>query len=255
MGCCCVFDQGVVRLVGLNSVPEFDGFLQTRAAQHYLSKKQLVSTRRLDEAEIAGRYGSALQGIRALRPPSAIFEHERIDFASYPQEWPPEMLWAAGRLTLDIGHAVLAENYGLKDATPCNILFRGSQPVFIDALSFERRQPGDPAWKPCAQFIRSFLLPLLANRRRGLALADIFATTATAWSRRKFTACADLWSGSIRQYYHWSPSRPGFRARPTRTTNPYTRRGCFRTPTRPVTSSNRSLSEWDARWNACVRRP
>jgi len=86
------------------------------------------------------------------------------------------MLWEAGRLTLDLGRAVLAEDYGLKDAAPSNVLFRGSEPVFIDMLSFERRNPGDPAWKPCAQFIRAFLLPLLANRRWGLPLADIFTT-------------------------------------------------------------------------------
>ena len=41
------------------------------------------------------------------------------------------MLWEAGRLTLDLGRAVLAEDYGLKDATPLNILFRGSEPVFL----------------------------------------------------------------------------------------------------------------------------
>lgn len=177
MGCCCVFEHGVVRLVGAESVAEFDGFLKTRAAHDYLAKKQLVSTRRLDEVEIAGLYAStALKSIRAAQPDAAIFEHERILFPSYPQEWPPEMLWEAGRLTLDLGRAVLAEGYGLKDATPCNVLFRGSEPVFIDALSFERRDPGDPVWKPCAQFIRAFLLPLLANRRWGVPLVDIFTT-------------------------------------------------------------------------------
>ena len=58
----------MVRLVGAENVAEFDGFLQTRAAQDYLAKKQLVSTRRLDETEIAGRYEStALKSIRAPR--------------------------------------------------------------------------------------------------------------------------------------------------------------------------------------------
>ncbi len=86
------------------------------------------------------------------------------------------MLWAAGRLTLDVAIASLADGYGLKDATPSNVLFRGSEPVFIDALSFERRNPGDPIWVPMAQFIRTFLLPLLVNRRWGLCLADVFIT-------------------------------------------------------------------------------
>src|SRR4029077_13230242 len=34
----------------------------------------------------------------------------------------------------------------------------------------------DPIWLPEAQFVRTFLLPLLANRRWGLPLADIFTT-------------------------------------------------------------------------------
>jgi SAM-dependent methyltransferase len=177
MGCCCVFEHGVVRLVGAESVAEFDGFLKTRAAHDYVAKKQLVSTRRLEGFEIAGLSEStALRSILAARPNAAIFEHERILFPSFPQEWPPKMLWEAGRLTLELGRAVLAEGYGLKDATPQNVLFRGSEPVFIDALSFERRHAGDPLWKPCAQFIRSFLLPLLANRRWGIPLADVFTT-------------------------------------------------------------------------------
>lgn len=177
MGCCYVHEHGVVRLVGAENVAEFDGFLKTRAARDYLAKKQLVSTRRLNEVEIAGlRASTTFKSILATRSDAAIFEHERIHFPSYPQEWPPEMLWEAGRLTLELGRAVLAEEYGLKDATPHNVLFRGSEPVFVDALSFERRHPGDPIWKPAAQFIRTFLLPLLANRRWGIPLADIFIT-------------------------------------------------------------------------------
>jgi SAM-dependent methyltransferase len=111
-----------------------------------------------------------------VQPAGAVIEHERIPFPSYPHEWPPEMLWAAGRLTLELAQAALADGFGLKDATPHNILFRGSEPVFIDALSFERRNPGDPIWKPEAQFVRTFLLPLLAHRLWNLPPADLFLT-------------------------------------------------------------------------------
>jgi 2-polyprenyl-3-methyl-5-hydroxy-6-metoxy-1,4-benzoquinol methylase len=164
-----------LRFVGAGNVAEFEGFLKIRAARDY--GRHLVSTRRLTETEIAALSASpALKSILAARPESAIFEHERIPFPSYPHEWPPEMLWAAGRLTLDLATAALADDYGLKDATPHNVLFRGSEPVFIDVSSFERRNPGDPIWKPLAQFIRTFLLPLLANQRWGVRLADVFIT-------------------------------------------------------------------------------
>ena len=86
------------------------------------------------------------------------------------------MLWEAGRLTLELAQASLADGYGLKDATPYNVLFRGNQAVFIDVPSFEPRVVGDPVWQAYGQFVRTFLLPLLVNRHWGVPLADIFRT-------------------------------------------------------------------------------
>jgi len=176
-GCCCSFNGRVLRFVAAEAVPEFEKFLQTNCARQFIARKQFVSTRRLNENETAALLESPeLPPVFHAQPGGAVFEHERIPFSSYPHEWPPEMLWAAGRLTLELAQAALADGFGLKDATPRNVLFRGSEPVFIDALSFERRNPGDPIWKPHAQFVRTFLLPLLANRRWGLPLAEIFTT-------------------------------------------------------------------------------
>ena len=176
-GGCCSFDGRVLRFVVTDAVSEFEQFLQTNCARQFIAKKKIVSTRRLSENETAKlRESPELQPAFKAQPIGAVFEHERIPFSGYPHEWPPEMLWAAGRLTLELAQAALADGFGLKDATPHNILFRGSEPVFIDALSFERRHPGDPIWMPHAQFVRTFLLPLLANRRWGLPLAEIFTT-------------------------------------------------------------------------------
>jgi hypothetical protein len=74
------------------------------------------------------------------------------------------MLESAAALTLDLAEQVLSNGWGLKDATPYNILFQGPRPVFVDVLSFERRDPGDALWSAYAQFVRAFLLPLMANR-------------------------------------------------------------------------------------------
>ena len=176
-GCCCLFNQRVLRFVTASAIPEFEDFLQTNCARQFIAGKKFVSTRRLNEDEIAALRGSPeLQPVFNAQPIAAVFEHERIPFSSYPHEWPPEMLWEAGRLTLALSRAALVEGFGLKDATPGNVLFRGSEPVFIDALSFERRAAGDPIWKPYAQFVRTFLLPLLANRQFGVRLADVFTT-------------------------------------------------------------------------------
>jgi SAM-dependent methyltransferase len=176
-GCCCFFKRQVLRLVTANAVQEFEDFLQTNCARQFIAGKKFVSTRRLNDAETAALCASPeLQPVFNTQPIGAVFEHERIPFPSYPHEWPPEMLWDAGRLTLELAQAALADGFGLKDATPYNILFRGSEPVFIDMLSFERRISGDPIWKPEAQFIRTFLLPLMSHQLWNMQPADIFFT-------------------------------------------------------------------------------
>ena len=176
-GCCLIFGQRVLRFVSAEAVPEFEAFLQTDCARRFIAQNKLVATRRLDAAETAAlRSAPELKPIFSAQPAGAAFEHEKIPFPSFAHEWPPEMLWEAGRLTLELAQAVRADGFGLKDATPSNVLFRGSGPVFTDALSFERRNPADPIWKAQAQFVRTFLLPLLANRRWGLSLSDIFTT-------------------------------------------------------------------------------
>src|SRR5690606_35103244 len=103
----------------------------------------------------------------------ALFRHPRIEFPSFPYEWAPEMLMAAGLLTLDLAEAMLPFGWGVKDGTPYNVLFSGSEPVFIDVLSFEKRDPADPIWIPYNQFVKTFILPLLVNKRLGIPLKQV----------------------------------------------------------------------------------
>jgi len=85
------------------------------------------------------------------------------------------MLCAAGLLTLELATKLVPLNYGLKDATPYNVLFRGPNPVFIDLLSIEPRDPFDYVWMPYAQFMRTFMLPLQVNKYFNIPMADIFS--------------------------------------------------------------------------------
>jgi SAM-dependent methyltransferase len=103
---------------------------------------------------------------------AATLEHEAIPFPSFPYEWPPEMLYQAGALTIELARALAEEGRGLKDATPFNVLYRGSTPVFVDLLSVERRDPHDPMWLARAQFIRTFVLPLAAECDFGIPFAQ-----------------------------------------------------------------------------------
>jgi len=193
-GCCLVFNQRVLRFVTVEAVPELEKFLQTDCARRFIAGKRFISTRRLADVETA-RLRAAPELLPAFnaQPGGAVFEHERVSFPGYPHEWPPEMLWAAGQLTLELARAALAEGFGLKDATPRNILFRGSEPVFVDALSLEHRHPADPIWKAHAQFVRTFLLPLLAHRRWGLPLADIFTVRRDGIEPEEVYRFCSLW--------------------------------------------------------------
>jgi SAM-dependent methyltransferase len=96
--------------------------------------------------------------------------HPRVAFVSYPWEWPPSMWMAAANLTLTLCADLLAEGWILKDATPLNVLFRGTQPVFVDVLSVARADLAQPVWFAYGQFIRTFLLPLLAYTELGWPL-------------------------------------------------------------------------------------
>jgi SAM-dependent methyltransferase len=65
---------------------------------------------------------------------------------------------------LRIASQAIDAGWTLKDATPLNILFRGPQPILVDVLSFERRDPHSTVWLAYGQFVRTFLLPLVAAR-------------------------------------------------------------------------------------------
>lgn len=90
---------------------------------------------------------------------SAVLKHQRIPFISYPYEWSFGMLQDAALLQLELHLAALNENMTLKDASPFNIQWRGTFPVFIDIPSFERLIPGEP-WVGYEQFCQLFLYPL-----------------------------------------------------------------------------------------------
>lgn len=157
----------ILRSVEPSHVGDLEAFLETRTAQDAIANGSLVRSNRVspEEAESLGLPQSA----------GLWLEHELIPFPSFPYEWPAEMLHAAATLTLDLAEAALEEGFGLKDGTPYNVLFRGSQPVFVDVLSFEKRDPLDSTWLAYGQFVRTFLLPLAAQRFFGLATHRLLA--------------------------------------------------------------------------------
>lgn len=166
-----VAEGRVLRWISRTYRDDFEAFLASPVVRRRIVAGQIVSYHLLDSSEaseLAAIY--ELTGSVALADDDLVLEHEPVAFLSFPYEWPPEMLEAAGQLTLELAENLLDDGLGLKDATPYNMLFRGSQPIFIDILSIERRDPHDPLWLPYSQFVRTFLLPLVLNRRFGIPI-------------------------------------------------------------------------------------
>ena len=146
-------------------------FLSSPLFQQLVNARVLINTWLVEDPILQqqlARHAVSKSGV-----PLAL-EHEHIEFPSYPYEWPPEMLYAAGELTLNLMSMLGSESFGLKDATPDNVLFHGPKPIFVDLLSIERRDQRDPTWLAYAQFVRTFIRPLLASKYFGIRLDQIF---------------------------------------------------------------------------------
>jgi hypothetical protein len=167
----------VIRFINRSAIADFEACIASPALSQFVASGRLVATEALSRSRLAELcVDDAGLDFFATDFDGVAVEHERIPFRSFPYEWPPEMLHAAGELTLDLAERLLPEGLGLKDATPYNVLFRGPKPVHVDLLSFEQRQAGDPTWLPFAQFSRTVLLPLLANKHFGIKLNQVLSS-------------------------------------------------------------------------------
>ena len=124
---------------------------------------------------------------------SLLVRHEPVRFPNYPHEWSPQMLHSAGELTLNLARQSLQSDFELKDATPHNVMFEGARPIFIDLLSFEKRRGMEGLWRPYAQFVRTFVYPLLASRMSGLRLDEIFLTHRDGLEPERMALMTPYW--------------------------------------------------------------
>jgi len=152
----------LIRAVRPHALAEFRRTLEDPVVRSWMEQGRLVRTTPLARGDWPPQVG-AFKG--------ECFEHERIAFVGAPVEWAPEMLAAAGTLTLELSRALLPRGLQLKDATPANVLFRNSQPVFVDLPSIVAREPGSCLWIARHQFETTFLLPLIASVEAELPLA------------------------------------------------------------------------------------
>jgi SAM-dependent methyltransferase len=175
-------DNRIFRLVNACGKPSAERFLASTAVRNQIERGCVIDTWRASEAE-----SKEIAAAFEVSPDQPLFlEHELVPFPSYPSEWPREMLHAAAVTTVELCEQLLGEGLCLKDATPYNILYRGTRPVFVDVLSIEARDPLDPVWLPYAQFMTSFVLPLMAAKELGIPLEQIFLASREGLEPEEF---------------------------------------------------------------------
>lgn len=167
------FNSQLFRQVHSSAKSEWEVIKQSKALKSFIEKGLFVRTWELNDSDIHALKSDFARGIEHT-PGDLYLRHEKIPFVSYPYEWAPEMLQAAGVLTLDLAQELSQENLGLKDATPFNVLFSGCNPIFVDLLSVEQRDPKDSLWIAFSQFSKTFLNPLIAYQHLGIPLVKTF---------------------------------------------------------------------------------
>jgi len=158
-----------LRRIYPRALEETRAFLASPLRKALERSGDLIATEIVQGPDLSAQALSAQAGELWLR-------HPRIDPISYPWEWTTAQWRAAAELTLRLAGQAIGAGWTLKDATPLNILFNGARPVLVDVLSFERRDPHSSVWLAYGQFVRTFLLPLVAEKLLSWPLqATLFA--------------------------------------------------------------------------------
>lgn len=127
--------------------------------QDLVASKRLVAFRTAPVSEIAADPRTAA--------PISVFELTRLPFVSHPYEWSFAALKRAALFHLDLQLDALDHEIALVDASAYNVQFLGTEPIFIDHLSFRPYRDGE-MWLGHRQFCEQFLHPLLFETSTGL---------------------------------------------------------------------------------------
>ncbi|MHB8587059.1 MAG: class I SAM-dependent methyltransferase [Thermoplasmatota archaeon] len=181
-------DGTVYRQVNETFARRYDALHTSGVYESLVSKRLLIPHEEVD-VSLAPTFADdgAPKAYRILKP-------EQLPAISYPYEWAFSQLQDAALLTLRIQKVALSHGMTLRDASARNVQFVGARPIFIDTLSFEPYQEGEP-WIPYRQFCEQFLAPLALASYRGpefLRMPELttdgipltFAATLLPWRAR-----------------------------------------------------------------------
>ena len=147
------YDHGnVYRAVNKSYKTQFDELLSSELYDVLVKQNLLVPHKDLSPDQWPLTISESKTIYKVLQP-------EMLPHISFPYEWCFQQLKEAALLTLDIQLKALEHHMMLKDASAYNIQFWKGKPVFIDTLSFDHYEEGNP-WIAYRQFCCHFLAPL-----------------------------------------------------------------------------------------------
>lgn len=156
-----ITDDAILRALSPEGAADWDELAASPLLEALVDRGDLIGTKEVDLSTLNGSTDLLPTGV------TKVLEHERVPFVSYPYEWTFSQLQDAALLQLDLGIAAIDEGLMLKDATPYNVQFLGSRPVFIDVGSFEKVPEGLP-WVGYRQFCMLYLYPLLFQAHKDI---------------------------------------------------------------------------------------
>jgi SAM-dependent methyltransferase len=119
-----------------------------------------------------------------------VLRHETVWPLTYCPEWTPAQLRSAALTTLDLAITLSESNLMLQDATPWNVLFKGTRPVFVDFTSIVPAD-GRIIWPAADQFSAFFERPLALGRSgNGFMARALLLDTVGGISRHDFLTLA-----------------------------------------------------------------
>ncbi|HNC15678.1 MAG TPA: hypothetical protein PLV77_07250 [Solirubrobacterales bacterium] len=156
-----VSGDAIYRALSPEGAEDWEAFSASPLLEQLTAAGKVIGTREVDPSVLGESQDLLPTGI------TKVLEHDRVPFVSYPYEWTFSMLQDAAKLQLELGAAAIDSGLGLKDATPYNVQFIGSQPTFIDIGSFEKITEGEP-WIAYRQFCMLYLYPLLFQAHKDI---------------------------------------------------------------------------------------
>lgn len=132
-----------------------------------------------------------------------ILEHELIQPIMFATEWNFSMLKGAALMVLDIAQIAWWYGYNMVDCHKLNVMFKGTEPVYVDMGSFVPREDGCSGWLPYMTFLSSYFYIIdlwsdgaeqLAKRMMapGVTFNDIDYYIYKSFLCRRFPALASL---------------------------------------------------------------